>query len=464
MSGGVALVFPYFRTRVATEMLFAPLGIASLAAGLRRLGIETRCFDCTFSGFDEVVASVAAWQPAIVGVSAILTTRAAAVAFGERLREALPGALRVAGGPLPTLYPRQFLGTFHAVFKGESDLSFPRFCADYLAGRWSAERLHTLPLGGYAGLSVDGAGPAAATCVDVPAINLTEESFRGLPPPDRADFDHESYQRSTLAAMGCRCASLMVTRGCPCSCAFCSRPVFGRHLRRRGLEGVFREISTLRGLGYDHLWIADDAFTLDSRVLAGFCRRMAAEREPMRWRCLSRTTGIDSDTVRMMREAGCVKVHLGLESGSDAVLALMNKQASVADGERAVALFGEAGIQTAGFFIVGYPGETVETIEDTFRLARRLPLDEVSFTLPYPLPGSSLYEQLQGSLDQGAEWYYENQVRFVYRSGFDSAWLERRIRETVDACRRSAAARQSRRPSAPASTCAEPASAARGPG
>jgi anaerobic magnesium-protoporphyrin IX monomethyl ester cyclase len=438
-----ALVFPYSRTRTATEMLFAPMGIAGLAAGLRQRGIETRCFDCTFGSRETVAQEIAAWAPAIIGVSTLLTTRAASVALAERLRVELPESLLVAGGPLATVYPRRFLETFDAVFRGESDLAFPRFCADYLAGPRSPRRLAELPLASYAGL--------VAGDVEVPAVHLTEEAMDGLPLPDRSDFDHARYQRSTLEAMGHRCASLMVTRGCPSACDFCSRPVFGRAFRRRKLDAVFQEIAGLRALGYDHLWVADDALTADGDLLGRFCTRMIGEAGGLGWRCLSRTTGIDGETARLMRAAGCRRVHLGIESGNDAVLRRMNKHASVADAERAVGLFHEAGIETAGFFIVGYPGETLGSVEDTFRLARSLPLDEVSFTVPYPLPGSPLYERLREQIDGAAEWSVENQVRFVFPSPFEPGWLERRIRETVEACRQSRGARRQRWPAGRAS-------------
>ena len=117
-----------------------------------------------------------------------------------------------------------------------------------------------------------------------------------------------------------------------------------------------------------------------------------------------------------MKEAGCRRVYLGLESGSQATLDLMKKQVTVEEGIRAVHLYREAGIEVAGFFIVGYPGETVSSIEETFRLALTLPLDEISFNVPYPLPGSRLFERLGGP-DEGRDWESENEVTFVYRLG-----------------------------------------------
>ena len=150
----------------------------------------------------------------------------------------------------------------------------------------------------------------------------------------------------------------------------------------------------------------------------------------MRWSCLSRVDGMDPATVRTMREAGCTRVYLGLESGSQTTLALMNKRATVEDGISAARLFAGSGIEVSGFFIVGYPGETESSIEETFALALSLPLAEISFNVPYPLPGSSLFDRLGGP-DEGRDWDEENEVTFLYRSEIDEEWLARRVADTM---------------------------------
>ncbi len=126
----VALVYPYFRTRSATELLFPPLGAASLASQLHILGIETKVFDCTFESFAEIQKKLSSYQPDIVGIYSMVTLSRSTFRVAEMVRASLPDSLLVAGGPLPTLYPERYCGSFDAVFRGEADLSFPRFCQD----------------------------------------------------------------------------------------------------------------------------------------------------------------------------------------------------------------------------------------------------------------------------------------------------------------------------------------------
>ena len=422
----VALVFPYFRTRSPTEMLFPPLGAASLSSQLHKLGIETRIFDGTFSNLRQIQKALSAYQPHIVGIYSMVSLSRNTFQIAEMVRSHLPNSLIVAGGPMPTLYPERYSLQFDAVLRGEADLSFPRFCQDYFDHGAARDRLAHLPLGSYDGLFIRN----EAIQADNPTVHYTEEQIRSFPLPDRGDFDHNAYQKAWLEKGESKTASLMTTLGCPFDCDFCSRPIFGNRFRRRDLGAVFQEIEQIRGLGYESLWIADDNFTLDISYLQEFCQRMAGQQ--MGWSCLSRSTGLTAELASQMKEAGCHRVYLGLETGSPLTLQLMNKKATLEDGINAVHHFQLAGVQVAAFFIVGYPGETVDSIEATFKLALSLPLDEISFNVPYPLPGSKLFERVSG-IDEGKDWNTENEFTFLYSSEFDPRWLRRRIWETMQA-------------------------------
>jgi anaerobic magnesium-protoporphyrin IX monomethyl ester cyclase len=420
----VALVYPYFRTHSANELLFPPLGIAALASQLRLKGIETKIFDCTFGTFDWLRESLCSYGPQVVGIYCMITLSRTAFRISEMVRRCMPECLLVAGGPLPTLYPEHFSPWFDAVFRGEADLSFPRFCHDALTIGYSRERLGELTPEHYNGLFIRRSGLQ----IDIPAVHFTEDEIRPFPHPFRGDFDHGAYQNFWAVKDGTATTTLMTTLGCPFKCDFCSKPVFGNLFRRRCLDSVFEEIRQIRLLGYDNLWIADDNFTLDSRFLEEFCFRSAEI--GIAWSCLSRVTGLDRATVRLMKRGGCRRVYLGLETGSEATLRLMNKQATLDEGTRAVHLFHSAGIEAAAFFMVGYPGETEASIEATFRFALELPLDTISFNIPFPLPGSRLFERVSG-LDETMDWNEENEVSFVYNSEFDPDWLRSRIQRTM---------------------------------
>lgn len=421
----IVLIYPYVYQHAENAMLFHPLGIAQLSALLREEGLDTSIRDLTFGDADAVAAELAILRPRIVGIYVMLTMVETAHKLAGQIRSLLPGALLVCGGPLPTLRPEQFTPDFDCVFRGEAVDSFPRFCRDYLRLDSLADVLEDP--GRYPGLFArkhqDG------TLVTTLPQQSGEEELKSLPIPDRTDYLHERYQQFWQEREGYSPAGIMTTYGCPHDCDFCSKPVFGRNFRKRDLDRIFEEIADIRSFGYDGLWIADDCFTLDLDHVRAFCQRMIREGLDMKWSCLSRTEPIPLEDVELMRQAGCHKVFFGLESGSNDVLKLMNKHATVEEAEHMVRLFSRCDIATAGFFMVGYPGETYETIETTLAWALTLPLNEISFTIPFPLPDTKLYRRVC-VIRPDADWRYENENRMVYRSEFDEAHLRRRILET----------------------------------
>lgn len=421
----VALVYPYFRTHAPTEILFTPLGVASIAAQLHQLGIEIRVFDCTFKTFDQIRKELCSYSPDIIGIYSMITLSRNAFRMAQIVRQDLPGSLLAAGGPLPTLFPERFIPAFDVIFRGEADLSFPQFCASYFSfSSCNRVNLSKMDLRSHAGLYVHLDGIHAEN----PTVHHSEKQLNTFPLPYRDDFDHPAYQAAGLERDGTRTTSIITTYGCSFNCDFCSKPIFGSLFRRRNLDSVFNEISDIQKWGYDNLWIADDNFTLDLNYLKEFCERMRAV--PLGWTCLSRVNGITPEIARMMKSAGCRKVYFGLESGSQETLRLMHKRASVEDGIKAVHTFRDNGVETGGFFIVGYPGETLESIESTFQLALSLPLNEISFNVPFPLPGSTLFDKVSG-VNPTMDWNVENEVTFVYASEFDETWLRARIAETM---------------------------------
>lgn len=433
MRDSIALVYPFHREEspAEEEKLFPPLSIAYLAGQMKERSLHVSVHDGTFLTPEDLVRNVAGDDPGIVSMYIMITLCRHAASHLRELRELLPDALFIAGGPLPTLYPERFAVDFDVVFCGEGDLTVPRFCDDYCRSGCVPVGLSTLDLTSYPGICT-GHGDSI---VRVPPVHHPVETIDRLPLPDRSLFDHRRYREFWRRREGHAMTSIMITRGCPFSCDFCSKPVWGNEYRKPSLDRVFAEIDDILSYGYDRIWIADDSFTLDSGYLVAFCERKIDEDLPFTWTCLSRVNGLDAHTVRTMRDAGCVRVYLGLESGDDDTLRLMGKKVTVAEGIRAVGLFRDKGIETAGFFMVGYPGETEESIAETLRLAVDLPLDDISINVPYPLPGSPLFSRV-ACIDPAADWETANEVSFLYTSEFDEQALRGKILEAREAFRK----------------------------
>jgi len=381
--------------------------------------------DCTFMSMEEAIKIAAKYKPDITGIYIMTTFAKNAVRMLEKLREVNPESIYATGGPLPTSYPYKFAEIFDFVFKGEALKSFPDFCCDYLNAFKRIEFLKNMEPSIYSGILSLKMG-----FMDSPEVHLTKHEIDESPIPDRTGFEHNKYQELCYKYTGKKTATIMTTYGCPFSCDFCSKPIFGNELRFRNMEKVFEEIKDIVSYGYDSLWIADDLFTYNTQFLKSFCSRFIKEGLQISWSCLSRADSVPDEIAKMMKSAGCSRVYLGIESGNDFVLKLMNKNLDTAQVRRGVEIFKKNGIECAGFFLVGYPGETVETIEETFDFALSLGLDKISFNVPYPLPGSKLYERVTGISED--DWIFENETRFLYKSEFDEKWMERRIQDTYE--------------------------------
>ena len=182
-------------------------------------------------------------------------------------------------------------------------------------------------------------------------------------------------------------------------------------------------------MGYERVWFADDCFTLNRKHLLDVCSEMVHRKVDVGWECLSRVDTMDTEVARGMKRAGCLRVFFGIESGNDLVLGLMNKHITTSQAKNAVYAAKAAGLKVGAFFILGYPGENSKTVLDTVRFASGLPLDYLSFTLPYPIPGTPLYERVKDNGVSIDDWEEPKNYRLIrhkllYASGFSETKLK----------------------------------------
>jgi anaerobic magnesium-protoporphyrin IX monomethyl ester cyclase len=411
----VTLVYPYFQPSKDNSIFrFPPLGLGYVAASLKKHGVPVELVDCTFLSCEEAVERVKRSKPQVIGVYSMFSMKRSSLELARVFRDCCD--LLVVGGPLPTLDPTSFLGVFDVAVVGEGEEAVVELvdCVEEGAD-----------LSGVKGIAYREGSKVRFT---------SPRGFVGdldcLPFPSRELFDNEAYKRYYAGRFGYTTTPLITSRGCPFSCDFCSRPVFGTSFRARSAGNIVDEVESVAGLGYDRVWFADDCFTLDQRHLMGVCDEMVERGVDLGWECLSRVDTMSREVAAAMRRAGCVRVFFGIESGNDRVLALMNKQITVEQARRAVFAAKSAGLQVGAFFIVGYPGESDGTILDTLRFASGLPLDYLSFTLPYPIPGTALFERVKGNGGVSVEDWEEPKNwslirhKLLYEAGFSEAKLK----------------------------------------
>ncbi len=181
--------------------------------------------------------------------------------------------------------------------------------------------------------------------------------------------------------------TMVTSRGCPYNCAFCSKGVWER-TRLRSAENVIEELQDIKALGFSGLMIYDDVFTLNRTRVMTICEEL--KRLDFKWACFGRAD-MDINLLRIMKNSGCVRISFGIESGSQTILDNVGKRTTVAQNTRVVRLCNELGIDTRAFLIVGLPGESWETIEETKQWLRDAKPTNFGLGIFMPYPGCDIY-------------------------------------------------------------------------
>ncbi|KJU81607.1 radical SAM domain-containing protein [Candidatus Magnetobacterium bavaricum] len=214
-------------------------------------------------------------------------------------------------------------------------------------------------------------------------------SLDDIPFPDRQNVLYrETIDFKSLGSM-------IVSRGCPFRCTFCSsRNFWDKKVRLRSPENVIREITFLQNTyGTRHIMFWDDSFTINRKVIEKYCRGIIDSCLKISWKTATRADLIDEELLDLMQKAGCVKLEIGVESGSERIKKMINKDVSNDDILRAFALLRKKGIGSGAFFMAGFPQETLDDLHETFDFMRRLNADELAFNIFDPMPGSSEYDK-----------------------------------------------------------------------
>jgi magnesium-protoporphyrin IX monomethyl ester (oxidative) cyclase len=364
-----------------------PLGIAYLAAVLRKEGHEVRLVDPQLEQYDitDIQREILAFAPQVVGFSLMSSGVALLSRELPALARACPDVVFIAGGAHPTVSPQgtlEKIPPLQVVFIGEAEYSLPRFIT-------ALERRESLT--GLAGICFRNdsgeivAGPPATEVVD---INTLPYPARDLLPIDR--YAPEPFECHTLPA-----TTILASRGCLYArCTFCSRAgKFERHYRTRSPEAVLAEIISLQQqYGIKEFLFYDDDLMEDKRWIRSFLDLLEKERPGIFWSFRGRPNSADPDILRRARANGCVSIAYGFESGYQELLDRIKKGTTIAEARQAARWTREAGLDVVGTFMLAMPGETPAMGEKTIDFAIELDCSFASFTPTHPMEGTPLYE------------------------------------------------------------------------
>lgn len=366
-----------------------PLGLAYLAAVARAAGHQVNIIDAEIMDLNiaSTVEKILAEDPAVVGFTAVTISvdNAAAVAF--EIKKLKPDIIILIGGhhlstvPEETmrLYPQFDLGVI-----GEGEKTLVELLSLLSQSGWDRSQLRQVN-----GLIFKSDAPDEFIITSPRARNIDLDS---LPQP-AFDLlpDLRKYSPPVHTVKKFPAATLVTSRGCPGQCTFCTRSVYGNILSAHSAEYMIELVLLLYyKYGIKEIQFRDDNFTAFKPRLYKFCRLLKEQKINLVWTALARVDMVEPEMLKAMKEAGCWQVWYGVESGNDNILKLVKKYTTKEQIRNAVNWTKQAGIDVGAFFIIGHPGETKETMQETIDFTLSLPIDEFHCTLMTPFPGSEI--------------------------------------------------------------------------
>lgn len=369
-----------------------PIGLGYLAAALRRGGILPTLHDLSLghkSQLNRLLQRIREVPPLFVGITSMTAAFPDACAVIRAIRAEAPDKRIpvILGGPHPTALPRESLleSGADAVVQGEGEGLVVQI-AEALAGGAELKDLTEL----------DGVSVRVGEEVLVRPRSRPLESYPDFPPAwDLHPPQWYSGRPWQISSRGRRPGLVFTTRGCPYRCRFCSIPrIYRGGLVFRPPEQVASEVRFLaETFGVDEILIGDDNLTWSRDHVMEICR-LLVKKGSLPWKTPNgiRVDHVDAEMVGWMARSGCYEVGFGIESMDRGIRESMGKRFELRAIEEAIRLFHGHGIKVWGFFVLGMPGETRDTIRTTIRDAAALPLDFAHFSVCTPYPGSQLYD------------------------------------------------------------------------
>lgn len=410
---------------MASNYLWVPMGVTSIASYLRAYNISVDIIDMCVGrqseGIKRLLKKIKESRPDIIAFSAMTPTHENAVKTAKKLKEliysntggsenekhildkkGLKGynPIFVNGGPHVTFRAHDVLskyveeeGLFDYIIAGEGEYRLRRLIEALNAGE-KKPNIHGVY---YKGHNSD----------DENTSKYKRVSLDDLPFPAYDLLDMKSYIQASNSRAGFNALEMIVSRGCPYPCSFCS--VDDKVVKNYPVEQVVNNIEELvkryKDLGVDGVWFKDSTFTVKRDWVISFCEKIRSKKLNLKFAASTRVDNIDNELLEIMASAGFVHLFFGVESGSVRVMNTLNKYTSAEQSQEhnrkskeAFQLCNKYKIKATGYFMVAIPGETIQDIKDSIILANELrkahPQSAIFFRTYNPLPGSQMFDRM----------------------------------------------------------------------
>ncbi len=395
----VFLTHAYYLNEDSREQLimkpYVPLGILYIAAYLEKNNIQVTVFDTTFSTFENQCAELIKTPPRIIGIYVNLMTRLNVLRLIQFIKteKILSGTKTILGGPEVKHSAENFLAAgADFVITGEGEETMYELSEAILKNHSDFSNIKSVV---YANGREYVHNPERQNIRDI----------NTLPFPAREKVDLQKYFDVWKKRHGQSAVSVSTMRGCPYTCKWCSRAVYGQSYRRRDAELVVQELQWIHeNYQVDTVWFVDDVFTISHKWLGEFNVAVKALNISLKYECITRADRMNEEVIQLLKESGCYRVWIGAESGSQKIIDAMDRRVEVGQVRSMIHKTREAGLQAGTFIMVGYPGETEADLEETLQHLKLSDPDQYTITVAYPIRGTPLFEETKKDFINPPNW------------------------------------------------------------
>lgn len=400
---------------------YPPLGLLYISAYLEEHGIPNDVFDTTFSGKNEFRHYLKATKPGIVGLYVNLMTKLTILDIISFIRKNLPETKIILGGPDVRYNAENYLRSgADFIVMGEGEQTMLELVRGLLDPSEQTDMIE-----GIACLR-DG------TFFRSPEREQLKD-LNELPLPARSKIDFQKYLDTWKKHHGKSALSVSTMRGCPYTCKWCSRGVYGLSYRRRSAHLVVEELRMLQDTyRADTFWFVDDVFTISHKWMENFREELQKRNLHISYECITRADRLNEHVIGILKETGCFRVWIGAESGSQKVIDLMDRRVQVGQVRDMIRLTRRYGIEAGTFIMLGYPGETEEDIEETIRHLKESNPDQFTITIAYPIKGTEFYAEVQTSHQPEMDWHKSTDRQTDFRRTYSRRYYDFAVRRVVN--------------------------------
>ncbi|EDP97368.1 radical SAM protein [Kordia algicida OT-1] len=401
---------------------YAPLGLLYISSYLNEHKVENHVYDSTFYSKEEQLRFIEKKQPKVIAIYTNLMTKINVIKLIQILKSD-----EIYG------FPKVILGGSDITYNCENYL---KTGADFLIigeGEQTTLELYQAIINDADYSEIHGIAYLENGEVKKTPARMRMKSLKELPLPNRAAIPVEKYLETWKTHHGKSSMTVSTQRGCPYTCKWCSTAVYGQSYRRRPPEMVAAELKMLKETyNPDSIWFVDDVFSVSHKWIEKFHEEVIKQDAIIPFECITRAERLNDEILQLLKEAGCFRIWIGAESGSQKIIDAMDRRVDVDVVKTAIQKTNELGMETGTFIMVGYPGEDEQDIEETIEYLKAANPTHFTITVAYPIKGTSLYNEIEDKITIQPEWNTSTDREIDFTRTYSRKFYDFAVRRIVN--------------------------------